>query len=124
MRWLVGAFVILLVAIVVAADQGRLPAFVTALYAVPGGDKVGHFVLMGILSFLVNVSLATHSRTHTSRRIVQGSLIVGLLATIEEVSQLLFETRSFSLNDLGSSYAGIAFFAYLASVALRRWKQK
>jgi polysaccharide biosynthesis protein VpsQ len=105
-------FLLLLVAIVVAADQGCLPSFVTALYAFPGGDKVGHFVLMGILGFLVNLSLASRSAGKTWHTLLLGTLALMLLVTLEEISQQVFRTRHASWIDLLSSYAGIVVLGY------------
>ncbi|MBI4320198.1 MAG: VanZ family protein [Chloroflexi bacterium] len=117
MKWLAGLFAILLILVVVAADRGQLPGVVRALYAFPGGDKVGHFVLLGILSFLVNVSIT--ARQDGSRRIVLASLAIAVLVTIEEWSQVLFGTRSPSWEDLASSCAGIAFSAGLVWLVRR-----
>ena len=54
---LAAAFFLFIIVIVVLADQGRLPGFVTVLVDFPNGDKVGHFLLMGGLSLLVNLAL-------------------------------------------------------------------
>ena len=122
MKWLIGLFVVLLIAIVIMADRGQLPRFVVAIYSYPGGDKLGHFILMGILSFLVNLALMSRSTPRLSRRVLLGNLIILVVVGMEEVSQLLFKTRTFSFSDLASSYAGILCFAYLASLAAR-WRK-
>ena len=121
-RWLAAAlFFFLLVIIVIAADRGELPAFLMAFYAFPGGDKIGHFVLIGLLSFLVNLCLP--SRPLLWRDLVIASLAVALLATLEEFSQAFLSTRNASWRDLFSGYAGV-----LCSGALiwdyRRWRSR
>ncbi|MGB5685163.1 MAG: hypothetical protein WBM35_05085, partial [Candidatus Electrothrix sp.] len=33
--------------VIYAASQGTLPFFIRRLYMFPGGDKLGHFILLG-----------------------------------------------------------------------------
>jgi hypothetical protein len=113
-------FIGLLVTIWIGADKGALPGFVRSLYAFPGGDKIGHFLLMGALSWLINMSLKARPAPIPSHNILLGSAIVFVVVTLEEVSQLWFRSRSFSLLDLGFSYAGILCGGRLALLAIRR----
>jgi polysaccharide biosynthesis protein VpsQ len=113
-------FIGLFVAILIGADKGALPGFVRSLYAFPGGDKIGHFLLMGALSWLINLSLRARLAPVLSRNILLGSAIVFVFVTLEEISQLWLKSRSFSLLDLGFSYAGIFCGGRLALLALRR----
>ena len=111
------AYAALLLAVVLAADQGALP--VAALLAdVPAGDKLGHFVLMGGLSFLAAVSLGLRYRRSTA--VVRAAFLVALLVGIEEGSQLWLAHRSFEPADLLADAAGILVFAGLASLYLAR----
>lgn len=113
-------FIALLAAIVIGADSGTLPGFIHSLYSFPGGDKAGHFLLMGALSWLINLSLGARSARLLSRDILLGTAVVFVAVTLEEVSQLWFKARTFSLLDLGSDYAGILCGGRLALLALRR----
>jgi len=113
-------FIGLLAAIVIGADKGALPGFVRSLYSFPGGDKIGHFLLMGALSCLVNLSLGARPARLLSPNILLGSAVVFIVVTLEEVSQLWFRSRTFSLLDLCFSYAGILCGGRLALLALRR----
>jgi hypothetical protein len=113
-------FIGLLATILIGADKGALPGFVRSFYAFPGGDKIGHFLLMGALSWLINMSLKARPALILSRNILLGSAIVFVVVTLEEVSQLWFRSRSFSLLDLGFSYAGILCGGRLALLAIRR----
>ena len=121
MKWAAAIFLILIVAILVLADLGRMPDFLVNLYNFPNGDKIGHFLLLGMLSFLVNagvVSIFTSERS--MRSVLVASLILVLLAGVEEWSQQFFSHRNASLLDFLSSLAGIIFFAWLAW----RWQTK
>jgi hypothetical protein len=114
----VGVTVLSIVAftlIIVAADRGAMPPVIAALYAFPGGDKVGHFLLMGGLALLVNLSLSSRTVTILSRQVLLGSVLVAAVVTIEECTQALSANRTFSLLDLGFGYAGIVCAGYLGN---------
>ena len=108
------AFFILLVVIVILADANRLPAALAVIYTFRYGDKAGHFLLIGLLNFLVALAITTKRSDKIARTIALGSLAVGCLATLEEASQNLFQARTASWGDLLSGYAGIIAFGLLA----------
>ncbi len=120
MKLVTAIFIGFLAAIVIGADNGALPSLVKSLYSFPGGDKLGHFLLMGTLSLLVNISLRARQARLFSRNVLLGSAIVFALVTLEEVSQSWFELRTFSLIDLGFDYGGILSGGRLASLMSRR----
>jgi VanZ family protein len=117
-KWLLiatGLFSSLIVAIVVAANADLLPRFLERIYYFPGGDKTGHFLLFGILSFLLNRSALTllPKRTH-AHLVLTVSLLLAVLIGLEEWSQSLFPARTMDLSDLLASYVGVIAFAFLA----------
>jgi len=114
-RYLTLAFVLLLALIIYWASRGAMPRALAMLYGFPGGDKVGHLVLMGILAFLVNMSLAGRRAAVGGQHVLVGSLLVAVAITIEEASQLLVRQRTFSLVDLGLGYLGIWLCRYPVS---------
>lgn len=107
-------FALLLLAIVIANNSGTLPDFLYRLYSVPFGDKIGHLLLTGLLSLLVNLSLSCRKTRLASRDFLLGSLLVGGVVTLEELTQIFFPTRNVSFYDLLSSYLGIWLFGRLA----------
>lgn len=107
-------FALLLLAIVIANNSGTLPDFLYRLYLVPFGDKIGHLLLTGLLSLLVNLSLSCRKTRLASRDFLLGSLLVGGVVTLEELTQIFFPTRNVSFYDLLSSYLGIWLFGRLA----------
>ena len=109
--WLTIAFAILLILIIIGANTGFEPF--KAFYSVPAGDKVGHFLLIGTLSFLVNASLKARRVTMGPVQLLLGSLLVALVVTAEEFSQLFLVHRSFDLLDLAADYLGILLFGQL-----------
>ena len=117
-KWLLLAtllFSFLIVAIVIGADTDRFPLLLKPLYDFPGGDKAGHFILFGILSFLLNKSaLVLFPKRIPARLVLTVSLLLSIVIGLEEWSQSLFPSRTMSLIDLIASYAGVLVFALLA----------
>lgn len=114
LRWSAILFALLIVIIVILADTGGL-GFLRFLNQIPFGDKVGHFVLYGILTLLIDLALF-RSLPHLNRRLLslRVALILALLIGLEEFSQQYFPNRSFDLVDLAFSYLGVTFFSWLA----------
>jgi VanZ family protein len=120
MKWVTYIFIVLLILIVIAANMGLGPLFFSFVYLLPGGDKAGHFILMGLLSFLIN-SVMRASRVQVfSFDLLKGSLIVMAIVTIEELSQIFLKYRGFSLFDLFFDYTGIIIFGRFAAFILDR----
>ena len=108
-------FTLLIVAIILAANVDALPQPLKRINELPGGDKAGHFVLFGILSFLLNRSaLRLFPKRNPARLILTVSLFLSILIGLEEWGQALFPARTMSLADLLASYTGVTAFALLA----------
>ena len=104
--------------IVVAADHGRLPPMIERLYRWPGGDKVGHLVLLALLAFALETALGGRRLRVGRLAIPIGVLALGVAITAEEVSQAFFPARTLSVVDLACSYFGIAL-GHLAATRSR-----
>jgi polysaccharide biosynthesis protein VpsQ len=117
-------FFVFILFVIFTADTGILPRLITMLYVFPNGDKVGHFFLLGILAFLVNLSLQGKAVGILSMNIQLGSLLVAGLSIAEEFSQSFFPARSASLLDLLSSLFGIAFFTVLSLFILQKKEKR
>ena len=114
MKWYAVVFILLIILILVLADAGRLPNEIAMFYSFHYGDKAGHFLLMGLLNFLVVMSFTFRRSANLAQVCLVCSLVVGVLVTLEEASQLFFASRTASWGDLLSSYAGIILFGILA----------
>lgn len=73
----------------------------------PGADKVLHFTLYGLFSFL----LVGWFARYRARSVVLG---LAVLATAEEFSQALSPIRTFDLGDLACTLGGIFLFGWFA----------
>ena len=120
MKWLAVFFAVFVILIIILADAGILPRYLGPIYDFPNGDKVGHFILYGILAFLVDLSLF-RSFPDRSRKLIAllFGLILAFAITLEEISQQYIPSRTFSLFDLLMGYLGVAFFSWFAL----NWKQ-
>jgi VanZ family protein len=115
MKWLASLFTVFIILIIVLADAGVLARYVGFVYEFPWGDKAGHFILYGILSLLLNLTLF-RSHPDQSRRLLAVKLgfLLALLIGLEEFSQQYFSNRTFDLVDLSFSYMGLLCFSWVA----------
>ena len=109
------AYASTLVLLVAVADRGALA--VSYLSRLPAADKLAHFLLMGLLSFLCNSALGGRRLRWKRLSVLRGSALVGVFVAAEEVSQLWMTHRSFELADLAADAAGIWVFGRLALAA-------
>ena len=119
-KWLTGLFILVLILIVVIANLGLGSTYFTFIYNIPGLDKIGHFFLMGILSFLVNFLLKAKKVQILSFSFLIGSLVVILVVALEELSQLFLIYRAFSCLDLVFDLGGIFLGGQLAAWLKKR----
>jgi len=114
MKWITILFALLILLLIALADMGKL-GIVGFLNEIPFGDKAGHFILYGILTLLLDLTLIRLLLTRSPKRIALSTgLILALLIGLEEFSQQFFSKRTFDLIDLGFSYLGVAFFSWAA----------
>ena len=79
--------------------------------AVPFGDKVGHFLLYGIMGWLANIGLNHRAINVRKRKLPTGSLLVVGFAIVEEFTQLAFPSRTFDWADMLCDILGISLFS-------------
>jgi VanZ family protein len=113
-KWLTGVYITGLALITITANAGLGPVYFPLIYTIPGLDKVGHFVLVGLLSYLINRLFKIEKIRFYSWKILKGSLFVFLGVSLEEISQLFFVHRAFSWLDLASDLGGILVGGWLA----------
>jgi polysaccharide biosynthesis protein VpsQ len=115
MKYISVLFSIFIIAVIVLADNGSLPHFIKVIYDFPNGDKVGHFILYGLLDFFITRAFLS---SRPSKPIGWVTLSVGLtlvlLIGLEEFSQKFFTNRTFDLIDLSASYLGLLVGGWVA----------
>lgn len=114
LRILTAVYVVALVAVVILAGGSAGPRLFAPVRALPLGDKLGHFLLMGTLSLLVNLCLSCRAVRVAGARLLLGSVVVLASVAAEEFSQLFLRRRSFDLLDLAFDALGVFLFGRLA----------
>jgi polysaccharide biosynthesis protein VpsQ len=109
LKWLSFSFFFLFVAgIIIGNDLGQLRTIVNYwVGSVPFGDKIGHLVFIGILTFLLNDALDGRMVKMGGLKVLLGCSIVAVVMTLEEISQIWIPWRTFDLVDLSANYLGI-----------------
>lgn len=128
-RWGFAVQLTLVVLASVGAYTGVLPTQATAI---PGSDKVGHFFMIGLLSFFLDGAIAAHeSDAALARRDVRvlgarvplAAAAVLLVAGLEEYLQRLSPRRDSSIYDYLADVLGVvaltALSRYLEPVLAR-----
>ena len=124
MKWLTILFTLFIVLIIILADTGNL-GILAILYRIPFADKLGHFILYGILILLIDLTLLRSIPSgRRSGIVLLSGLTLALLIGIEELSQQYFSNRTFDLVDLSASYLGVFLFSLLAWRIVRTKEMK
>ena len=117
---LAGIYFLVFGAIVFLVDSPATQPLFRFVYKVPFGDKIGHFCLMGVFSFLFNWALEARSFKIWKINFLLGSLIVLAIVAAEEFSQIWVRGRTFDRGDLWFDFAGILLFGELARFVVKR----
>jgi hypothetical protein len=118
------SLILFLSALVVLADSGHGHRLFAYAQRIPAGDKLGHFVLFGVLAFLANIVSQGRTFRLGSLKVSKASALVMAIVTLEECSQLMFRARTFDLLDLASDALGIWLFGRLAIACLNHERKQ
>jgi hypothetical protein len=115
MIWKVFAvlFALFLLMVAMLANLGLAGSIFGPIYAFPNGDKIAHFILYGILGLLFSLGFSPGRARLFGLRPLRITLVLVIIATLEEISQNAFDNRSFDLLDLSTTLAGIILFSEL-----------
>ncbi|MEG4213176.1 VanZ family protein [Microcoleus sp. S13_B4] len=117
--WIIACFVyvLILLSIMLLADTGNLVNFPLAH---PPYDKLGHFILYGIASFLCHRATGKKKINLFNYSIPFGPAIFTIFTVAEEMLQAILPNRTASIEDFLASFAGIAVFYCIGEV----WDRK
>lgn len=116
MKYLSLLFFAFIVGVIILADMDEIPPYIRALYDFPYGDKLGHFLLYGLLNFFVTLTFLRALPNRTSMRVALSvGLILAAAVAAEEFSQQFFSARTFDLIDLSASYLGLLVGGWIAT---------
>ncbi len=114
MKYLAIFFTLFIIGVIILADQGAIPPFIRSLYDFPNGDKLGHLILYGLLSFFLISAFLSRFNHNPKRVALSVGLILALAIAAEEWSQQFFSARTFDLVDLTASYIGLVIGGWVA----------
>lgn len=97
------SFIIFIIVIIILANLGYGPSLWGFLNNIPQGDKIGHFILYGLMTLSLE-------RIFNFKHLGIGTIITVIFVIAEEISQIYLNTRTFSLADIFWSIAGITLF--------------
>lgn len=106
--------------VVLLADTGHLPRSLQYVHDLPHVDKLIHFSIFGSLALCINLTLAGNRRWSVARAIVTGSLLVVVLSTLDEGTNFLVSSRSWSLGDLAANYFGVVCLGIVPMLGWQR----
>ena len=69
MKYLAILFGLFILLVIVLADTEHLPRFIKVIYDFPYGDKLGHFILYGLLALFVTLALMGTFSNRTSKHV-------------------------------------------------------
>lgn len=117
MDWIHGitiGFALMLLAIIYMANTKTEFALFDLVRKLPLGDKMMHFLLIGTITLLVNLSLRLRIVKMFGIKILLGTVVIFCLTTLEECSQMFLPNRSFDLLDMSANILGIIVFSLFA----------
>ena len=101
-------FIAFFITIIGIANRGEGSQWWAFIDRIPYGDKVGHLGLVGTLSFLCNLAFQPGKRSFFLPFLTTTTAILGLLLTIEEISQAFQPHRTCDPFDWLADLAGLA----------------
>ncbi len=107
-------YILLLLTLLFVVDAGYHKPVYQIADSIPLVDKIGHFVFMGTLCLLVNLNINNKMLQLGKMRLQQGSLIVFLIVSLEELSQGLLPHCTLSWMDRSADFLGILLVSYLS----------
>jgi len=113
-------YVSLILGVVFLADSGHLPRSIQRIHDLPHVDKLIHFSIFGSLALCFNLTLASNRRWSVTRAIVIGSIVVLMLSTLEEGTNMWVPYRDWSLGDLTANYLGVLCLGVVPMLGWRK----
>ncbi len=116
-KWMAAVYMAFLGLVVFSVNTGIGRPIFKWVKTIPEGDKMIHFMLVGLLAFVLNVYLKNRVIKFGNIDLMKGGLIASAIFTLEEFSQLFLDGRTFSLADAFANYCGVFLFSKLALLA-------
>lgn len=100
-------FVAFIAVTIYAANVGANHPGITLVRLLPYGDKVGHFVLWGLLTAIVNLAMPNRCIRFGRWPMPLGTVVLIVVVVAEESSQRWLDNRTLDAADLVANLLGI-----------------
>ncbi len=99
--------------IIYSANTGKDLIFFKLSSSFPYADKLAHAGLLGTLTFILNLAFKGKTISFFNKKWLVVSIVIFVIITLEEFSQMFIANRTFDLLDLSANYLGIAVASWL-----------
>lgn len=107
--------------VIVQANQGERHPWLDAFLRLPAADKIGHFMIYGLLAVCLDAALRWRTLQLASGwQLPWAAVLVLAFSFMEEASQLFTTTRSPDLLDVLANLLGVSAFSLLGRKLARR----
>jgi hypothetical protein len=113
-------FFLLIIGIILLADSGQKNLLFTFIKATHHADKVGHFLLYGVFTALLNRAFEFRGLRWGKYTLQWGAICVVAFTLLEELSQSFFPSRTVDIKDVIADMLGISVFTYFSL----KWHQR
>lgn len=113
--WIIASvlYLLFILSVMLLADMGILVNFPLAH---PPYDKLGHFILYGIASFLFHRATGKKTIDILNYKLPAGPLIFTIFTAAEELLQAILPNRTASIEDFLFSFSGIVIFYAIGEI--------
>ncbi|MGX9463280.1 VanZ family protein [Shewanella sp. A14] len=105
--------------VIYLANTGAHSIFFDIIKHIPFGDKVGHMLLFGLLTYVVNLALLSRHFRIGRLPLYYGTVLVSIFVLSEEISQGFIPSRTLDIIDLVADAVGIILFSYFSYLTQR-----
>ncbi len=114
------SFFFFLLWVIYMADTGQKSILFELVKQTPYGDKIGHLVLFGLLTLFINSAFRFRTFLLGKLKLFWGTIAVFIFATVEELSQYFFPTRTLDFYDFSASILGVLLFTWVTWLLANR----
>ena len=105
--------------VIYLANLGGHSVFFDVIKQIPYGDKLGHMLLFGLLTYVANLALLSRHFRLGGVPLYYGTVLVSIFVLGEEISQGFIPSRTLDIFDLAADAVGIILFSYLSGLTQR-----
>lgn len=118
------SFLSFILYVIYLANTGGQSVFFKLIKTIPYGDKLGHFMLFGMLTLLANFAFNHRFILLGNVKLWWGTLLVSGFVIFEETSQAFNVNRTFDLMDMTANAVGIIVFSLISLLWLKQKERR